>query len=397
MSNRLCNLSSLTQLDSAFDLRCAGTIGMTLDEKSGALVPSGSYLAQTLAEMPELHHPDVPSYTLLSWPDPIDSSDFTCREWRTLAEQIEHNYLMYDGFVILHGTDTMAYTASALSFMLENLGKTVILSGSMIPLASPVSDAKRNLIVSMMCSVNLSICEVCVYFNTKLFRGNRCRKMSPGTINAFDSPNMQPLADLGVTVTVRTQLILPPPRRRLTLHTNMFTNISVLSLIPSFEDSIIDCMTGACTVDRPFGLILALYGAGNAPSRKSSFMSALSRALSRGAVLVITSQCLRGHVDLSAYATGHALLSLGLIDGRDMSIEACCTKLSYLMGRGLRGHKLKQAMEANLRGELTLKHDQTYEHSMTSTLIDDNNSSVDLNAHQAMNDRKQTSKIQSKL
>lgn len=161
-----------------------------------------------------------------------------------LANQIRENYYDYDGFVVLHGTDTMAYTASALSYMLENLGKTVILTGSMIPLSAPVSDAKRNLIVSLMCAVNLDIPEVCIFFNNILLRGNRAKKLDPNAVNAFQSPNYPPLAEMGVHIEIRRDLILNAPRRRFMVHTKLFSNIAVMLMVPGFDDS--KCTSFSC-------------------------------------------------------------------------------------------------------------------------------------------------------
>jgi L-asparaginase len=262
--------------------------------------------------------------------------------------------------VILHGTDTMSYTASALSFMLENLNKTVILTGSMIPLSAPVSDAKRNLIISLMCSVNLDIPEVCIFFNNSLLRGNRSKKLDPVSVHAFDSPNFPPLAEMGVHISIRRDLILQAPRRRFIIHKELFVNIAVLCLVPGFDDTCINAFVATAQNNKPVAFILQLYGAGNAPSNKKEFIGALENATARGCVVVATSQCLRGSVDFTQYATGSALMRLGVIDARDMTVEACVTKLSYLMGRGLRGMALKQAMESNLRGEMTVKHMQEY-------------------------------------
>lgn len=336
-----------------------GTIGMKRNS-AGHLAPTSGYLLEMLRSMPELQHPDVPNYDLIEWNKPVDSSDFSPALWIQLAKQIEENYYNYDGFVILHGTDTMAYTASALSFMLENLNKTVILTGSMIPLSAPVSDAKRNLIISLMCSVNLDIPEVCIFFNNALYRGNRSKKLDPISTNAFDSPNFPPLAEMGVHIAIRRDLILPSPKRRFQMNSKLFCNIAVFSLVPGFDDVCINAFVSTSTPDKPVAMILQLYGAGNAPANKKGFIAALENATAAGCVVVATSQCLRGSVDMSQYATGHALLRLGVIDGRDMTVESCVTKLSHLMGIGLRGRELKQAMESNWRGELTVQQAQEY-------------------------------------
>lgn len=255
----------------------------------------------------------------------------------------------------------MAYTASALSFMLENLGKAVILTGSMIPMAFPVTDAKRNLIVSLMCAVNLDIPETCIFFNDVLLRGNRTKKLDPGTVNPFDSPNFQPLAEMGVRINLKRELILQAPRRKFQTHKQLFGNIAVMVLVPGFDDLALESFIATSTQEKPACLVLMLYGAGNAPSTKKGFIDCLRNGMqNKGAIIVITSQCLHGSVDMSQYATGNALKNLGVIDGRDMTTEATVTKLAYLVGRGLRGSQLKQAMESNLRGELTLNTSHEY-------------------------------------
>jgi len=249
------------------------------------------------------------------------------------------------------------------------LGKTVVITGSMIPLSAPVSDAKRNLIISLMTSVNFDIPEVCIFFNNFLLRGNRSKKVDPGSAEAFASPNLLPLAQMGVRVNVRYDIILPVPRRRFIVHTRLFTKIAVMSMIPGFDD---DCIRLFCSQsdNKPVALVLALYGSGNAPAHKKEFIETIRYAVEeRKAVIVITSQCLYGSVDMTQYETGALLRRLGVIDGRDMTIEACVTKIAWLMGAGLRGSLLKQALENNLRGELTLKKTQPYYTTTLSELI----------------------------
>ena len=326
----------------------------------GSLAPASGYLLSALSSMPELLHEDCPSFHLLEWPTPIDSSDFSPHHWRTLAQQVELHYYDYDGFVILHGTDTLAYTASALSFMLEQLNKTIVITGSMIPLAAPVSDAKRNLIISLLSAVNLDIPEVCVFFNNRLLRGNRAKKLDPFSVSAFDSPNYPPLATMGTSIIVNRTLIRPAPRRRFSISTTLHTDIGVIIMTPAFDPSLLSLYVRQSTAERPVAVVLQLFGAGNGPVHREDFVGCLQEAAKCHAVVVVTTQCLRGSVDMLEYATGTGMGEWGIIDGRDMTVEACVGKLSYLMGKGLRGAQLKEAMEGDLRGELTVKHTQAY-------------------------------------
>lgn len=391
------SLSNTGKKASCLIIYTGGTIGMKPVE-DGSLSPAHGYIENMLQTVPEFRHPDVPTYDVLEWADPLDSSDFSPASWITLAEQIEEHYYDYDGsgkgssgeremiwtphtillfscdsdsrsspslslfrFVVLHGTDTMAYTASALSFMLENLGKAVIVTGAMIPMAFPVSDAKRNLIISLMCAVNLDIAEVAICFDNVLLRGNRAKKLNPGTVNPFDSPNFPPLAEMGVRINLRRELVLPAPRRKFQTHTKLFNNIAVMVLVPGFDDLALDAFIRTSTREKPACLVLMLYGAGNAPMAKKGFLETIGHGVAeKGAIVVITSQCLHGSVDMTQYATGNALRQLGVIDGRDMTTEATVTKLAYLVGRGLRGSALKTAMESNLRGELTTQRAHEY-------------------------------------
>ena len=343
-----------------------GTIGMKRGA-DGSLSPASGYLLSALRAMPELQHDDCPLFHLLEWDTPMDSSDFSPLQWTTLARQIEAHYYDFDGFCVLHGTDTLAYTASALSFMLEHLNKTVILTGSMIPLAAPVSDAKRNVIISLLSAVNLDIPEVCVFFNNLLLRGNRAKKLDPFSVNAFDSPNYPPLATMGTSIIVNRTLIRPAPRRRFSVCTQMYEGIGCVIMTPAFDPALISLYVGRSTPDHPVALVLQLFGGGNGPVHRPEFVRVMREAAACSAVVVVTTQCLRGSVDMAEYATGTGLGGWGIIDGRDMTVEACVCKLSYLMGRGLRGAQLKAAMEGDLRGELTLKHTQAYntnEHSL---------------------------------
>jgi L-asparaginase len=333
-----------------------GTFGMVPDEH-GVLHPSSGFLEKKISEMDEFQFENMPNVTVSEWADPIDSSDMTPKDWGCIAEEIDANYWDYDGFVVLQGTDTMAYTASALSFMLEYLGKPVVISGAMIPLHFPHSDARRNLIMSVMCAANLAIPEVCIYSNDKLLRGNRTTKIANMSVDAFHSPNFPFLASTGVETTVDQGLILPYPRRRFTIFTDLSTNICVFHLVPGFDDDCIEAYIHRHQemVEKPRkAIVFALYGTGNAPLRRDGFLRLIQMAIDAEIPVVITTQCVQGRTQLDTYATGIKLLQMGVITSFDMTIEATVAKLAYLMGKGFFRQELKLKMETDLRGELSV-------------------------------------------
>uniref|UniRef100_K3WD84 asparaginase n=1 Tax=Globisporangium ultimum (strain ATCC 200006 / CBS 805.95 / DAOM BR144) TaxID=431595 RepID=K3WD84_GLOUD len=334
-----------------------GTFGMVPDAE-GVLHPSSGFLEKKISEMDEFLFENMPKVTVSEWKDPIDSSDMSPADWGRIARQIESTYWDYDGFVVLQGTDTMAYTASALSFMLEYLGKPVVISGAMIPLHYPHSDARRNLIMSVMCAANLAIPEVCIYSNDKLLRGNRTTKIANMSVDAFHSPNFPSLASTGVETTVDQALILPYPRRRFSVFTDLATNICVFHLVPGFDDDCIEAYIqrhNETKVNKTHkAIVFALYGTGNAPLRKDGFLRLIQNAINASIPVTITTQCVQGRTQLDTYATGVKLLRMGVITSLDMTIEACVAKLAYLMGKGFHGAELKTKMETDLRGELSV-------------------------------------------
>jgi len=334
-----------------FIIYTGGTLGMKRDPISGALRPEPHYLEQQLACLPEMKSLDMPLYTLTEFNPPIDSSDMEHEDWVKIAHLIEENYYDYDGFVVLHGTDTMAYTASALSFMLENLGKPVVFTGSQIPFAELINDARRNLLTAIIFAGKVDLPEVCIFFNNQLLRGCRSRKVDSWSLDAFDSPNCPPLATLGMEINVNYDIVLNQPKGRFRVHENINKNIAVVHLVPGFSDDTFENILSG----KIEGLILQSYGSGNAPAKKSKFLQLIQKAVQRGVIVVVTSQCLRGSVNLKQYATGKSLLDAGAISGFDMTIETAATKLGWLLGRGLTKDQVKILMETDLRGELTKK------------------------------------------
>lgn len=332
-------------------INTGGTIGMKANS-SGALEPCPGYIVERIQAMAEFKRPEMPAVHLFELLPLLDSSDMGPEDWIRIASVIEEHYFEYDGFVVIMGTDTMAYCASALSFLCENLNKTVIVTGSMLPLVDLFNDAHRNLIVSVMLAATLDIPEVTIFINDKLLRGNRTVKVNSSGLDAFDSPNFPPLAHLEVGIRYRPSLCLPQPKGRFRIHRALATNIAVWRMIPGFDD---DYITASITHAKTLrAIVLELYGTGNVSARKSSFIEALSSAIDKGMIIVASSQCMRGTVDLSAYALGKKLEAIGVVPGMDMTTEAICAKLSYILSwPGVTNAQVVAFMGRSLRGELT--------------------------------------------
>jgi len=324
-----------------------GTIGMRRT-RSGYR-PQPGYLQGQLAAMAELRNPSMPAFTVHEYEPLLDSSNMTPREWVKIARDIARNYRRYDGFVVLHGTDTMAYTASALPFMLPGLGKPVVITGSQIPLCEVRNDARENLITSLLIASGYDIPEVCLYFGGKLIRGCRAVKVSADGFAAFDSPNLPPLGVVGTDIEINWPLVRKATGRFRIEEIAAPVVVSALRLFPGIAPHLVR------NVLRPplQGLVLETYGVGNAPDRDEEFIAAIAEATERGVVIVDCTQCLEGAVDLGEYATGSALARAGVISGYDMTAEAALTKLYYLFSRGDSPSRVKREMLRDLRGEMT--------------------------------------------
>ncbi len=314
--------------------------------------PKRGYLQQQLESMPELSHPSIPSYTIHDYDPLLDSSNMTPVEWVKIAHDIADHYRDYDGFIVLHGTDTMAYTASALPFMLEGLRKPVIITGSQIPLCEVRNDARENIITSLLIAANYAIPEVCLYFGGKLLRGCRSTKVSADGFAAFDSPNFPPLGTVGIDIEINAGLVREPAgRKSLRVHEFRSTVVSALRLFPGISPDFLR------NVLRPplQGLVLEAYGIGNGPDQNADFLAALKEATDRGVVIVDCTQCLEGTVDLGEYAAGTALARAGVISGSDLTAEAALAKLYYLLSRGESPRKVKRDMQRDLHGEMSVR------------------------------------------
>ncbi len=331
-----------------------GTIGMKADPEDGTLKPFD--FSGILEEVPELRKfgVKIDSFTFNPL---IDSSDVEPALWQSLARLIRDRYDDYDGFVILHGTDTMAYSASALSFMLENLSKPVVFTGSQLPVGQPRTDGKENLISAVEIATakdshnHAMVPEVCICFNAQLLRANRSVKVSATGFDAFKSPNYPLLATAGISIKYNNSFIHYgyDRRRSLDIHTDLDTRVSVLKLHPGItEQAVRDILLG----DGSRVVILETYGSGNAPSRPW-FLALVREADKRGKILLNVTQCQSGDVDMDLYATGRALKDAGVICGHDITTESALGKLFYLMGEHADNNRVKTLLERNLKGEIS--------------------------------------------
>ena len=329
-----------------------GTIGMIQDPKTGILKPLA--FDNIYKYLPVLENFDY-NFEFYTFDPLLDSSNMHPSFWVELATLIEKNYELFDGFVVLHGSDTMAYTASALSFMLENLNKPVIFTGSQLPIGKVRTDGRENLINSIEIAAakvedTPLVPEVAICFENKLFRGNRTSKLNAEHFNAFLSGSYPPLAEVGVYIRYHENLIMKPNFRKLKVHKKLDENIAILKLFPGIGENVVNSILNIKGLK---AVILETFGAGNAPTAPW-FLSALHAASRKGIIIFNVTQCKGGAVDLGKYETSAELGKLGVIGGSDITTESAVTKLMYLLGSGFPKEEVEQLLQTSLRGEITV-------------------------------------------
>lgn len=329
-----------------------GTVGMVMDAATGALKPIGfKEIRDNIPEIVKLGY----EVEVHAFNPPMDSSNMHPDVWVELAGIIEKNYEAYDGFVILHGSDTMAFTASALGFLLENLSKPVILTGSQLPIGEIRTDAKENIITALEIAAarkggKALVPEVCIYFDYQLFRGNRSKKYNAEKFEAFYSMNYPPLAEAGITIKYQRQFILKHPEAALKVHRRMDPSVGVLKVFPGITPATVEAVLGTPGIR---AVILETFGSGNATTAPW-FLAALRAAIKRGVLVIDITQCDGGAVELGRYETSIDLKEMGVVSGHDMTFEATLAKLMFLLAQKHSRVRMKELLETSLRGELTI-------------------------------------------
>lgn len=326
-----------------------GTIGMKATLRG--YLPQAGFLEEQMRRMPELKHAEMPEYELHEFDPLLDSANMRPSNWLTIAQYIESRYAEYSGFVVIHGTDTMAYTSSALSFLLTGLDKPVVLTGSQIPLCEFRNDARENLITSLLVAANSELPEVTICFGGFLLRGCRARKVTANGFDAFQSPNIAPLGTIGTRININKALIRPQSAEpfRLAFSTDSSPQVAAIRLFPGIDREILT------NLFRPplKGIVIEAFGVGNAPSNDEQFLRVIQAAVERDVIIVVCTQCHHGRVDLHEYAAGRALAHAGAISGFDMTAEAALAKLYCLLNQGLTADEVKSRMQSDWVGELS--------------------------------------------
>lgn len=352
MNYKIVNIESSTKARaSILIIYTGGTVGMVQDAE-GSLVPFN--FGKVGERLPELGALGL-KLTVISFPTPIDSSNVNPEDWKTLAFIIEENYEQYDGFVVLHGTDTMAYSASAMSFILEGLNKPVIFTGAQIPIGSIRSDARENFITALeIASVKENgyskVREVCIYFNNVLLRANRSQKTNSSTFSAFHSENYPFLAESGIDIEFNDSALRPYRETDLEIKDEFDTNVAILKIFPGINEHVITSYTGIPNLK---GLILESYGSGNVLQTKW-FLETIKSIVNSGVIVVNVSQCLGGTVNLGKYETSLELKKMGVVSGYDLTTEAAITKLMWLLGQNLTKEEVEERFQLTHVGEMTV-------------------------------------------
>lgn len=330
-----------------------GTLGMVYDNHTGSLVPFK--FEQIVENIPELNRLNL-ELCFLALPKPIDSSNVSPKIWIELVEIIEKNYSDFQGFVILHGTDTMAYSASALSFMIQNLNKTVVFTGAQLPIGIPRTDARENLITSIQIAGSTLnqksiVPEVCIYFNGRLLRGNRAKKRESSQFDAFDSENFPYLAEIGVNIDYNfLNIRISNDENPQTFYKKIDDNVGILKLFPGINRAFVENFFSQKTLK---GVVLETYGSGNALS-EPWFLEILENALKNDIILLNVSQCTGGRVIMGKYQTSQKMKEMGIISGSDMTLEAAITKLMWALGNGDGNLEIKNTIEKDISGERSI-------------------------------------------
>ncbi|MGZ4059890.1 MAG: asparaginase [Bacteroidia bacterium] len=329
-----------------------GTIGMMQDAKTGQLKPFD--FKHLTEQIPELNKFDV-ILSAVSFEKPIDSSDMQPSVWIEIADLIEKNYNKADGFVIPHGSDTMSFTASALSFMLENLSKPVILTGSQLPIGTIRTDGKENLITAIEIAAAKEkgksiVSEVCIYFEYQLYRGNRTHKFNSEHFQAFQSANYPVLAEAGVHIKYNQQALKKAGNQKLKVHSSLNPDIAILKIFPGITQNVVEAIVNTKNIK---AIILETFGSGNASTQKW-FIDVLKKAIGKGIVILNVTQCNAGKVEQGKYATSAAFAKIGVIGGADITTEAAVAKLMFVLGTTSNKKEIEKLLKTDLRGEITI-------------------------------------------
>ena len=328
-------------------LYTGGTIGMVPTEFGYA--PKKDYFHTLLSQFHQMRNPSLPEWNVIEFDPLLDSSNIAVQEWNNIGKTIAEHYDEYEGFVVLHGTDTMSYTAAALSFMLEGLNKPVIFTGAQIPLCELRSDGRDNLINSIIIAGEGHVREVCVYFGNKLLRANRSTKIASKDLHAFDSPDYLPLAEVRIDICYNESAMALPSKPK-TFHFTELQSfpIGVLKLFPGFQFELFEGMINSNLK----AVVLEAFGSGNIPTNNHALVEGIRKSAENGTIITVTSQCHKGGTTLGTYATSNDLVQSGAISASDMTTEAAIAKLYYLFSCGYDTERVKLLMETNLRGEM---------------------------------------------